>query len=621
MTEVTPSIVTIDNLYSIYEQDLLDYNNLVIDLEIKKLRLCFFMYDSFDDMNVQRIIVDKDSLNINFKRVANAFIEHILEKYMQKMKPMTIHGDYTLFFYFLKWAKNNNQNYLDSKISARKVFEYYTLHLSELSRLDKIRSKTASRRHQIAIKILERIYDDKERYIAGSTRILSRDNNDTRHTLASSEEDKAIVLKFNTKIFLELTDFLLEKKKFPYLLDIGEEKLWLFPRKTFLVRNKGKQLDNADMGFCYDTGKIKSVKQIQQEYNYFKCHAIKKRTYALNKINYNNRNKYTDIRLLLARHASYAFFMLFLGATGLNEAGASQLTWNEEYRIDKNKQKFKTIKFRANNKPVEFEIQSRFMNYFKKYILLRDYMLKNEKFDFLFFSLDKEFNPYIPRMQYSTGYVVQMIRTLSNTYNSDLPRINSRQIRKNTVDSVRKKNGVIASSLLSQTSLTENLNSYTSESSDDSEKQFSQYFSKLNENIFNHKNKETEITTGYCKSYNTPQTEQELTSIEVNCIQQEGCLFCEHFCVHSEEEDIRKLSSLEYVIEQSKYISKNDEQFNSIFGIVIDRIKNIRELMVTKFPLKKKIIEQVHSDVYENENLTPYWEYKLRSLYEIGVLK
>ena len=288
MTEVTPSIVNIDKLYSLYEQDVLDYNNLVIDLEIKKLRLCLFMYDSFDDMNVRRIIVDKDSLNINFKRVANAFIEYILEKHMQKMKAMTIYGDYTLFFYFLKWAKNNNHNYLDSKKSARKVFEYYTLHLRELARLGKIRSKTASRRHHIAIKILERLYDDNDRYIAGSTRILSRDNNDIRHTLASKEEDKAIVLKFYTKIFLELTDFLLEKKKFPYLLDIGDEKLWLFPRKKYLVMNKNKKSSNSNIAFCYDTGKIKSVKQIQKEYDYYKWDAIKNRTYVMDKLNYHN---------------------------------------------------------------------------------------------------------------------------------------------------------------------------------------------------------------------------------------------------------------------------------------------------------------------------------------------
>ena len=78
---------------------------------------------------------------------------------------------------------------------------------------------------------------------------------------------------------------------------------------------------------------------------------------------------------------------------------------------------------------------------------------------------------------------------------------------------------------------------------------------------------------------------------------------------------------MKFVIEQSRYTSKNDEHFNAVFGAVLEQINNIRNQILSKYPSKSDFIDNIEQDVFKNENLTPSWDIKLGMLYESGVLK
>ena len=61
------------------------------------------------------------------------------------------------------------------------------------------------------------------------------------------------------------------------------------------------------------------------------------------------------------------------------------MMWNKNYQINKTRQKFRNIKYRAGNKVVEFEIGTKFLKQFQQFILLREFVLNGNESEYLFF--------------------------------------------------------------------------------------------------------------------------------------------------------------------------------------------------------------------------------------------
>ena len=101
---------------------------------------------------------------------------------------------------------------------------------------------------------------------------------------------------------------------------------------------------------------------------------------------------------------------------------------------------------------------------------------------------------------------------------------------------------------------------------------------------------------------------------------QYGCLGCEHYRVNIDEIDIRKLLSAKFVIQETKSLSKNEEQFNNILLPYSNRINEILNKMVDTDTKIYNLIHDVKKDVFENENLFSYWQHKYNMLIRIGVL-
>ena len=70
-----------------------------------------------------------------------------------------------------------------------------------------------------------------------------------------------------------------------------------------------------------------------------------------------------------------------------------------------------------------------------------------------------------------------------------------------------------------------------------------------------------------------------------------------------------------------KYIAKDENHFTSIYDTVLKRISNIEEEILNTSRLENSKLKEYELDVFENENLHPYWENKLNTLISMGVLK
>lgn len=165
------------------------------------------------------------------------------------------------------------------------------------------------------------------------------------------------------------------------------------------------------------------------------------------------------------------------------------------------------------------------------------------------------------------------------------------------------------------------LNKYVAAQKEKPEIELSSYFDKLNSTILSNSNKDLDTSIGKCSSYGNPCTMElpRKSEIAVDCKQQEGCLFCSNYKIHADRDDIDKLHSLLYVLEETKYIAEDINQYNLIFMPVINRAQSL--VAYFKENVSEKLVEESRCSVFDDELLHPYWEHKLSLLNELGVLK
>ena len=256
---------------------------------------------------------------------------------------------------------------------------------------------------------------------------------------------------------------------------------------------------------------------------------------------------------------------------------------------------------------------------FKKFLQLRKYLLNGNSFEYLFFMKNGQ-NAELSKRQKQGAFSSIINDRFINTVDFNLPRINSKELRVNKTKEVIKNSGIVSASQLAQSSINTIINSYLGESQETTDEQFDKYFSSLNNKIFNCSSSDVETSVGRCKSPNNPEIKIDLKAIDTDCSKSEGCLFCEHYGVHADSVDIQKIYSLKFLINESKYLAKNEAQFNSIYEIILKRIDNILLNIKSLGTKESSDIEFYKKDVFENENLHPYWEHKLNTLIQIGVL-
>lgn len=317
----------------------------------------------------------------------------------------------------------------------------------------------------------------------------------------------------------------------------------------------------------------------------------------------------------LASHASKAFYMLFLTNTGMNDSTAATLLWDNQYSVDSLQQKFRNIKYRAGNKIVEFKIQTKFLSVFKKYLQLRDYILDGNHLETLFF-IDNKRNARITSSLKRGTYSSYINKFFISNIDSNLPSISSRQLRVNKAYKVINQDGIIAASQILQSSVSTIMNSYLGESSESADIQLTNYYDQLNLNLFLTSTHNLSTNIGRCSNL----VNQDMNYYDNDCLKSENCLFCQHYRIIVDKEDLQKLYSLKYLIHECRYIAQNTEHFETVYGKTYQRIKNIEEYILENKYLSYESLRKIELEVFEDENLHPYWEHKLNMLISIGLL-
>ena len=607
--------VSVETLVNMYKQnENIRFENLGVITD-QRIPVCQVFYPE------KRIINNPYTLKVNKKRllkwrqkIVQFIIDDIILRYQKGQAYRTITIYTKKIFNFIDWIDSNQIELNDDIQTAKNAFWQYTTFLKSKIRDGSYSQGEAHVKHMYAYKLLNTIYQDKANIIAAGIKIIS--NKRPNKVKKSKPKDQKYHYNFYYSFFNQVTDFLLENKPYPLKLYLPSGDIWCLPsRYTFFINNK-----NFPMAFDHYGGIVRSEDEIKKLFNLpFLRDGRECRKNFLESLDKHDCY-YSDKRFKLGSLALKAFYMLFLSNTGMNDSTAGTLEWNSDFTIDKEKQKFKNIKYRARNKLVEFQIQSKFLKDFKKFLLLREYLLNGKEFGYLFFTgyNDKvRLNPNQKKGAFSSTINIYFIKNIDH----NLPRINSKQLRVNKTYQVIKTDGIIAASQLAQSSVNTIINSYLGESQETSDIQFKKYFESLNKTIFNKSSNEQETAIGRCKKLNSPDQEFVPSRFQNSCDYKEGCLFCKHFGLHIDKTDLQKIYSLKYVINECKYIAKDEEHFLSVYGDVLNRIHNIEKEILNTKKISKEILIEYEKDVFENENLHPYWEYKLKTLLKMGVLK
>ena len=576
-----------------------DYANVGIIADARKLPIARLMYthSSVELGGTSKVSVKKDSYSKDRKVVFEWFVESVVNEFITTGKKASYLYTYlATTLIFLSWLRDNDKEFPSSIKEAKLIFEQYTLYLKSCVRASKFKSNRAQVIQSIALKLLRYVTNDEANYISLNITLFSAKFNHSG-TVASNQEDSKKAFKFYLTLFREISDFLLKEKSFPMENNLLGEKFYVLP----IVHLKWLKIEK-DM----PNDKWKTIKANHQG----KLEHIKKALSEPDK----------EARLQLASIGLQAYYMCFLSISGMNASVSGGLKWKSDYDLKKTTYFFRGIKARAKNKVVEFNIEKKFSKDFNLFTKLRAFALDGHENKYLFFSgYSNKIKKQTPLLNGSKPRKIN--KFMQTKISSKLPMINARQMRVNKTKHLLQTKGIKVASVMTQSSMQTIAKHYTGESDETSSIQVTNFFNKLNTNVFSESKNVTDTSIGRCRKKFKPSSEVKLRGIKIDCSQPEGCLFCEHYCFVPDETDIRKLHSALYVINESKTITREEKQFEDIFNPVILRIKEILSISSKQVPSSKELIKNIEKDVFENENLHVYWERKLELLIDLGVLR
>lgn len=534
----------------------------------------------------------------------------------------TIIDSVSRFIAFMRWADESHlHDVLDSSDRAYNNLKVYSQFLRDKFLRNEISLKHAERQLTLAIKFLSNFFGE-DNFGHGLFVFKSKSNISTA-TQPPCEQAQTRLLALCTALFDGIGSLVLDQKSYPYKLNLPEflnlpnNSLWLFPAETWFKHPEDAFIKRKIcFGFNYLTGQLNTIDEIK----ILRGHSLRGDEKiiidAQNNIDVANSNYKDSQRMHVATVAQNAFIVLFLAETGMNWAQLVDLTWSKNYRINNERQLFRTIKWRSGGKECYFELSSGFMPIFKRYLKLRDFLLENQTCEWLFFKLGKR----------GLGSPSQIRGTLHSFYRSlrkidpYLKEIHARQWRAAKSDWLIRNTDISTTALVLQNSEKTVLASYIAGSETKHWEEMSNFLNQVSNVVQDKREKNKNITlsaVGGCSSLGEPRSISKKISITSNCVEPEGCLFCDKFKIHVDEIDIRKLLSCRYCVRKIAHLARDQETHENLLQPILKRI----DVFVTEIEKRNKgLLEKIRYEVDEEGELETYWRRKLEMLIELGVV-
>ncbi|WP_179990424.1 hypothetical protein [Acinetobacter sp. YH1901141] len=548
---------------------------------------------------------------------------------------------YSIIKIFLDWIDQQKKIFdFSNKDSMIDVYRRYSKSLVDRTLLadtakEYLAAHTAKIYQRYAAKLIAYVFDCHEADITAKALQVQSQRYDVP-VLPLAEQDHQKTYATLQNVFLEIHRIVVQEVNFPaHFQSADEEDFYFYSGFHHQTEKQHIQFDMhsylskysaipafskmlVDFGLADDSEQRKRLRENRNE--------------ALYKLQQRNEDKRHIERERLASYGLCIGMLLFIAQTGANLDTAQQLQLDTmEILPSTQGRRFSGTKSRAGDKTVYPEFGVQFEPIFRKILELRKWYIQDEACDFVF--------PLRNEIQQLGPVSYGRLQLMKKLFQRIFPRmiwIKPQQWRKHkSSQTVEFSAGdLLLEAEVMGHSLDTARNNYARTSFKDAAQQISQFFNELREVAVAKARTVERITVqtleetveaqaspvGACASIH-PQPEKALGFTEQaptpNCQQFEHCLFCQHYAVHADDKDVRKLLSLKSLLGYIKQKATDLIKWELQFGVVLHRIDEVlTELSNAYVDLRERIV--TIQDEVESGDLDAYWLNHFELLIDLG---
>lgn len=539
--------------------------------------------------------------------------------------------------YLIDWL--NAKGYRElfaSAAQAQQAYREYTAHLNHQINNQKLKPCTGKNMQVFFSMIIELLYPEGSHHIlAGAVSIIAERGSEEAARTAHVDMYRDVCLA----ITRQCSAFVLNGQSYPLVVSIRDYEVVGFPSNHGWVG----PFKESPLGYNASARRIATVEEYLAASEKlgrkrpFKSTVKRALAEAKAVLDAANRDERYWHRLNVAGLAVKAYASLFLMITGATPTEFQQFNYADALDIEKSplKKELSAVKFRASGKATLYSIgQGTGLPLLKEYLKLREWILNGATHERLFFSMpsaDERVSDSKELSEFNVVYLLpKFFKTISGTFlDPKVPRLSSRKMRKYK-SLVMHAAGVSPSTVAATLnhSVAVNLSTYSEATPEQQEAEFGQFWQAMRhaakvtvERSLRSAEGEITTATGHCDGFNQPIPLRDLGTIAIkpNCRTQYGCLYCEHYICHSDEEDLHKILSLQYVINSVRKVAPDAPHAEALYKELSIRVEFILEALAQRSDEIKQLVEAIKTKVFEYGELTPFWESRLSRYEKMGV--
>lgn len=563
--------------------------------------------------------VDVDSFSPGRTKQVEKLIRYTSDQIsVSGKRPATVMSLMSRFLAFMDWADHNNYTQIFDRVEVAKASVHnYLIHLIERVRFEEITLDSAATQQETVIAVFSDHFNVDD--FSYGLPLLWNHRSTTNATQPPDERRLSETLNLCNLLFEGIFSFVRDFSPFPYSIEVPthynfpNNKLWFFPT-TRRFKHPSEQSSRMDKFYDYNEGKIYTLEEMIES-SPTSLMTLKKSVRRANeRVGRANVDQFNLHRLQLAQLAHHCFVIMFQAETGMNWSQIINLDWTGNYEAESSRQLFRTIKWRAENREIYFEITNSFLPKFKRFLKLRDYLLKDSAFPFLFFNQWAKRPPTILADTQNSIFV-----TLKRIC-PDLIPVRNREWRAAKGDWLIRNTDLSTTALVLQNTENTAQSHYAAGSETKQILEFSDFLNSLSQSVLKRgeaASSGVDRSIGVCSDYLSPAQTVPVKNITSNCSNLEGCLFCEKFRIHADEIDTRKLLSCRYCLEKIAANFQGEPYFEDTLLPLLKRINSLLQVISEKDP---ELVENISKSVEIDGELEFYWAQKFQMLLELEVI-
>ena len=636
----TPLFVHISDI----NKQINEYERLILVCKDKTASFGFKTLDIgtlFYRKRVSDEILSEQQLAASFDEKRRYFLQCLTDYLLQMGGSDLSKG---LFYYtsklFLDWVDSQKKTFdFSNKDSVVDAYRRYSKYLVDRTLLadteeESLAAHTAKQYQRNAAKLIAYVFDCHEIDIVSQAMQVQSQRYDVP-ILPIAEEDHQKNYATLQNIFLEVHRIIVQEGSFPaHFKSVDEENFYFYSGFHHQTEKPHIQFDIQSYLVKYPVipAFSKMLADFELEDSEHRKRLRENRNQAIRNLEERNKDKRHIERERLASYGLCIGMLLFIAQTGANLDTAQQLQLDTmEILPSTQGRRFSGTKSRAGGKIVYPEFGVKFEPVFRKILELREWYIQDEACDFIF-PLRNEIQQLGP-VSYSR---LQLMKKLFQRIFPRMVWITPQQWRKHkSSQTVEFSDGdLLLEAEVMGHSLDTARNNYARTSFKDAAQQISQFFNELREvavaqtrtleriavQTLDEPVDVQTLPVGACVTA-TPQPEKALGFTEKaptpNCQQFEHCLFCQHYAIHADDTDVRKLLSLKSLLGYVKQKATDLTKWEQQFGVVLHRIDEVlTELADTYLALGERIASI--QDEVESGDLDAYWFNHFELLIDLG---